>query len=214
LFREIDEDLRHEKYAKLWKKYGIYVIGAAILLVAAVAGHQAWRSYELSKRDSESQRLVAAMALANADPEAAEGAFRSLAEDASGGYQLLARFQEAAAAAKLGKRREAAALLDKIASQSNDPMIRDVAILLSVMQILAESTSTADTDALESKLTPLTTDDNPWRFSARELTGILAYQSGDTARAHELFNGLATAPDAPPGLRTRAIQMAEVTKSQ
>ena len=162
LFREIDEDLRHEKYAKLWKKYGMYVIGAAILLVAVVAGHQAWRSYDISKRNSDSEQLVAAMGLTNADPEAAESAFRTLAEDASGGYQVLARFQEAAAAAKLGNRQEAATLLGTIASESTDPMIRDVAILLSVMQTLAGSTSTADTEALESKLAPLTADDNPW----------------------------------------------------
>ena len=37
LFKEIDEDLRQERFAKLWKKYGPYIISAAVALVL-VAG--------------------------------------------------------------------------------------------------------------------------------------------------------------------------------
>ena len=33
LFREIEEDLRQEHWAKLWKRYGNYVVGAVIALV-------------------------------------------------------------------------------------------------------------------------------------------------------------------------------------
>ena len=34
IFREVDEDLRHEQYKRLWDRFGPYVIGLAVLIVA------------------------------------------------------------------------------------------------------------------------------------------------------------------------------------
>ena len=39
LFREIEEDLRQEHWAKLWKRYGNYAVGAVFALVLSVAGY-------------------------------------------------------------------------------------------------------------------------------------------------------------------------------
>ena len=38
LFREIEEELRQERFEKLWRSYGRYVIGAAVAVVVAVGG--------------------------------------------------------------------------------------------------------------------------------------------------------------------------------
>ena len=42
-FKEIDEELRQESYAKLWKKYGKYLIGIAVIFVAKVPFNKAGR---------------------------------------------------------------------------------------------------------------------------------------------------------------------------
>ena len=42
IFSEIDEDLRREKLRKLWERYSVFIVAAAILIVAAVGG---WRGY-------------------------------------------------------------------------------------------------------------------------------------------------------------------------
>ncbi len=52
LFREINEELRREQFAKLWERYGTYIIGLVVLVIVAVAGAKIW----------ESQRLAAANA--------------------------------------------------------------------------------------------------------------------------------------------------------
>ena len=38
IIREVDEELRHERYKKLWDRFGLYVIGAALLGVLFRAG--------------------------------------------------------------------------------------------------------------------------------------------------------------------------------
>ena len=58
--REIDEELRQEHYEKLWKRYGKYVIGAAVALVVTVAGYQTWRSSVTESRRAEGERFAAA----------------------------------------------------------------------------------------------------------------------------------------------------------
>lgn len=48
LIREVDEDLRRDRLARLWKKYGSLLVGGVILLVLVVAGTEGWRSYQRS----------------------------------------------------------------------------------------------------------------------------------------------------------------------
>mgnify|MGYP006945477697 CR=1 FL=1 len=42
IFREVDEDLRHERYKRLWDRFGVYVIGLAVVIVLGVSGYKAW----------------------------------------------------------------------------------------------------------------------------------------------------------------------------
>ena len=42
IFNEIDEELRQEKIHKLWDRYGVLVLVAAVVVVVAVAGWRGW----------------------------------------------------------------------------------------------------------------------------------------------------------------------------
>ncbi len=212
LIREIDEDIRKEKYAKLWKSYGNYVIAAAVALVVGVAGFQGWYSYDLEKRETEGEQMAGAMALSEGEPSAALTELRSLAESAGGGYALLARFQEAALVAGEGDEEAAIAIYRKLGTEAGDPMYRDLAVVLGAQHQLASAGSSVDRVELERTLQPITAEDNPWRYSAREIIGILALQVGDNAKAAEIFSALATDFRAPQGLRSRAAELQAVAE--
>ena len=212
LLREIDEDLRKEKFAKLWKNYGGYIIAAAVLLVVGVAGTQGWYSYDLGRREAEGEKMVKAMTLANSDPTAALAEFRSLAETADSGYALLARFQEAALLAKGGDQQAAIAIYQKLESEAGNPIYRDLAVVLGALHRLASAGSSVDRAELERTLQPITADDNPWRYSAREILGVLALQAGDNAKAGEIFSALAADLGAPQGTRLLAAELQAVAK--
>ncbi len=205
LFREVDEDLRKDKLQALWKRYGAVVIAGCVALVLGTAGSVFWRDYQAGQRSADSARFAAAIDLVErGDNAAAVDAFVALADDAGGGYALLARFHEAAARAETGDGRGAVAVYDGIAADGGpDQVYRDLAALMAAMQ-LANSASAAD---IETRLQALLADDNPWRFSARELIAAVAVREGRTAAAVESFRTLAEADEAPPGLRARARQM-------
>ena len=61
LFKEIDEELRQEKMTVLWKKYGKFVIGAAVLVVGSVAAFQAWKTWDINRRSAESTQFETAL---------------------------------------------------------------------------------------------------------------------------------------------------------
>ena len=82
LFREIEEDLRHERWTKLWKRYGTYAAGAVLALVLSVAGYQGWRAYDIATRQSDGERFAAALKLAgDKQTQAAAEAYADLAQD-------------------------------------------------------------------------------------------------------------------------------------
>ena len=57
LFREVEDDLRHERLVKLWKRYGAMAIAAAVLIVVVVAGYQVHKSMQDSERMEQAATL-------------------------------------------------------------------------------------------------------------------------------------------------------------
>jgi hypothetical protein len=206
LLKEIDEELRHERLAKLWQRFGNWVIGAALAVVVVVAGHQGWKNYQASQRAQASARYTAAVRLAAENNAAeAEKAFAQLAPSAPAGYAMLARFREAALAAKQGDSLRAASLYRRLAADGGlDNSYRDLALLLAAFAV-ADS---AEPAALRAEIARLAAADSPWRHLARELSALLSLRAGDRDGAREEFRRLAEDAAAPAPLKARAGEIA------
>ncbi len=214
IFREIDEELRQEHYAKLWTSYGSYIIGAALVLVISVAGYKGWQSYDLTSRQADSEKFAIALRLSqDKKSDQAGQAFLDLTAKAGSGYAMLAKFQDAALLAESGKNAAAAAAYGALAGDSSiDAVYRDLALLLGVMNEMNAGNG-GDKKEWARRLAPLTADNNPWRFTAREMTAVLAYTAGDTVRARELYSALSSDAFAPQSLRTRSQEMLAALES-
>ena len=205
IFREIDEELRRDNLLKLWARYGRYVAALAVLVLMVAGGIVAWRDHQLSERRAQSARYASALSLAREGKEAeAAKVFGAISQE-RGGYALLASFEEAELLAKSGDRKGAVVAYDRIASAGDlDPAFRGLAVLLSVMHGMAE----ADPRSTIERLAAMTATGNPWRPTALELTAVARLKSGDRIGALELYKSLADDLAAPPGLRSRAAEMA------
>src|SRR5260221_11915817 len=97
IFREIDEDLRRDNFAKLWQRYGQYVVGLAVIVILVTAAAVGWREYQSRVQRAESVRYAAAVELAQKNQlgrAADDSPFP--ARQAGGGQAPLGRRQEAA----------------------------------------------------------------------------------------------------------------------
>ncbi|NKB21868.1 MAG: tetratricopeptide repeat protein [Alphaproteobacteria bacterium] len=210
IFREIDEELRQERFEKLWQRYGKIVIGAAVAVVLAVAGFKAFEHFQTKQRDTYSAQYAAASKLlAEGKKTEAAALFAGLGKDGNTGYAVLSRFQQAAIRADTGDIPGAIKLYDAIASDNDvDKSLQEAAVIFSVSRQI--DSGSADRTALDSKLTPLRDKENPWRHSANELSGLLALQAGDSAVARSRFTSISDDLKAPQRMRTRASQILAV----
>src|SRR6478609_3918140 len=58
IFREIDEELRRDNVAKLWERYGKYIVGLAAVIVLATGAAVGWREYQMRVQRAESVRYA------------------------------------------------------------------------------------------------------------------------------------------------------------
>jgi hypothetical protein len=200
IFQEVDEEVRRERLEQLWKRYGNYIIAAAILVLAGIG---AWRGYvywEERKALEAGAAYEAAGALADAGKRSeAEAAFAKLASEGTAGYRSLARFREAA---QLGLTDPKAAVgaYDALAKDARlGPSMQDLATVRAALLLV----DTAPYQELRTRLEPLTASDRPFRHSARELLAFGAWRAGDSAAARQWIDAVVGDPTTPGSIRTR-----------
>jgi len=207
LLREIDEDIRRERFGRLWQRFGIYIVGAIVVVLLAVAAYQFWHYRAEAARQQASARYAAATALVATDRAAAEQEFGAIASDGPAGFAVLAGLRQAALLAESGDTQAARDVYQRVQRTASDPLYRDLAVLREAMLALQVEAAPIDADAIAGKLEPLRAEGNPWRFSARELSAVLASRTGQIAEARTLLTGLTTDQRVPSDMRERAQQM-------
>lgn len=200
--RELKQEIEREKFAQIWQRYGLIIIGGAVAILAGVVAYQGWYAYTMSAAQEAGAKYEVALeqATTNKLDEAVKG-FESVLETGSRGYSTLAELQLAATHLEMGKKDEALATYEKLAKDTGaDTLLRDFARL----QAAAIQLGTADWTEMENRLTDLTSSGNAWRHSARELLGLAALRAGKTNEARELFGKVLSDPEAPANVKERA----------
>ena len=210
IFREIDEELRQERFERLWQRYGKVIIGAAVAIVVAVGGFKAFQHYQIKQRETHSAQYASASKfLAEGKSIEAEALFGNLSEDAGTGYAVLSLFQQAAIKADAGDVLGAIKLYDQIFMENGvDKSLQQAAVIFSVSRQL--DIGEIDYIKLENRLKPLIGEKGPWRHSALELSGLLALQASDSLNARKRFMEISDDPEASSNMRTRASQVLAV----
>jgi len=210
IFREVEADLRREQLARYWHKYGVYVIGVALLIVVSVGGYQAWTWRQNSLAAADGAAFVQASGQQeDGNLDDASEQFASLAKGGSGSYSELASLRLAAVSAAQGEDEAAVAAYDKVANRTDDTMLRGFA-RVQAATLLVDQAPLAD---IESRLEGMREGSNPWRHSVRELLAMAASRAGENEKARELYQELLSDGDTPPPMRQRAQMMLSLIDS-
>ena len=204
IFREVEEEVRREHYAELWKKYGDYVIAGAALLIIAAAGIQLWRIHEQQEQGKASATYaIASQMLDGGAAGSAALTFDKLAQTAPGGYAQLALLQKANALYAAGNTAQAVETYKQVAAKG-DPLLAPVARIRAAWATV-DSAPRSDIDTL---LKPPLDQTSPWRPIAREIVAYDDYRNGATAKALSEFQAISKDKDAPAAVRRRSEVMA------
>ena len=205
IFREVDEDLRHERYLKLWRRWRYWLLGVGVLALGGAVAYVMLADAQESARKAEGQQFAAAMAEIQAGRGSdAAARLAMLAADAETGYAALARLGEADARARRGDITGAIQVYDLLADDSRiDPLYRDLGALLAAQR----SVDRAPVSEVNQRLAPLLAGNSPWRPLAAELSAIAEMRAGNVEASRALFAELVSDPAAPLGQRQRAAEL-------
>ena len=204
IFHEVEEDLRRDQAAAIWKKYGNLIVGAALVLVLAVAANWGWKEYSVRRQLQASADFLSAAA--TTDLAQREAALAKIVAD-GGSYGVLARFRLAETAVQGGDKAKARGILTEIAKdQGADKALRDLATIQAALLELEIGKPETAADLIKD----LTKEGEAYRLSALEITGLAAMAAGDKEKAKTNFETVKKAAEetAPgSGFAQRAEQL-------
>lgn len=204
--REVDENLRRDQTSTFLKRYGGWLIAAALATLAITGGLIYWRNQQALAAAADSEKMNAAMADVGAGK--AEAAAPKLAEIAQGGNaanRASALLTQAVVAVQKGDRKGAAALYAQVADDSGLPDAWRHAALVRGTAVAFDDLKPED---VISRLQALAVTGEPWFGSAGELTAMAMLKQNRSAEAKRLFAAIAADRTVPESLRSRASQIA------
>ena len=157
----------------------ICIVGAALLLVLAVAAHWGWTKYTTNQQLQASADFLSAAA--TKDLKAREAALGKIAAE-GGTYGVLARFRLAETAIEGGDKAKARGILGEIAKDGGaDKALRDLALIQAALLELEIGKPEAAADLVKD----LTKEGEAYRLSALEVTGLAAVAAGDNGKGQD-----------------------------
>ena len=205
-YREVDEELRREQMATVWKRYGWLIVGGVVLLLAAIGGVIYWQHRQEVQRGEYGERLIGLFDDIQADrTDGVPAKLDALAAEAGPGYRAAALLTKGDLAIQAGRDAEAVAAFKAVAGdEAIARPYRDAAL---VRQTALEFDALPPATVIE-RLKPLAVAGNPWFGSAGEMVALAHLKANQPQQAAPIFAALAKDEGVPPSIRSRAVQMA------
>ena len=202
--REVDEELKEEKQAKLWKRLAPYLLSVAGGIVLFTTVSVGWQSYITKKTQGMGDDFSAAVQLVlEQDVDAAILALDRVTESTSDGYVTLAKLKKASLLIKNGKIVEGLKIYSELEKTAVDASFRDMSTIFYVLNAM----DTLPANDLIKKIAQLTKPSNPWSSTAMELEGFLYLKQGNKTKATETFKILSEKIGTPSDLKGRSKDM-------
>ena len=200
IFQEIDEDLRQDKAARLWKAYGKYIVALAIFIILAIGSYRFIEHKNEKHREQTSELYeLASEAGRSGDKKAAIELFSDEMFDENIGYSIISKLKKAALAKSNNDLEGTEIVLKEIITNEDIPLyLRDLARL----KLFA-----SDSDNNSSQLEVLIEEEGPWKFLALELKGGIQLEGGNLKEARSIFKELTDDANTPNNLRRRASEI-------
>lgn len=202
--REVDEDIRQRQINDLWKKYGKFVVGIAVGVVAIVAGRAIYTSVIESKYSEQASLYSQAISMNDAEISSALDPLLNSDVEA---YEILATFKKAEIAISNDDRAEAITILDQFAASSSVAKVyKDMATIQAALLEL----DTASVDQIRSRLSLILNSDSKYQYFAAEIMALSELRAGDSGAAKSRLEALINDENASGSIKTRAEQYLSV----
>lgn len=204
--REVDENLRRDKMRDFGKKYGRWLIAAALLFIAASGGVIWWQQHQRNVAEQQVETISQAYQdIAQSQDARAQATLQPLTDSRSDAVRATAEFTNAALAIEKGDLPKATTIYGQLAADASLPQAYRDAALLRETALNFDKMKPQD---VIDRLAPLAKPGNAWYGSAGEITALALIKLNRKPEAGRIFAALAKDKDIPPNIRDRSLQIA------
>ena len=198
---EVNEELRRQQLKSIWDRFGVYIIGFAVLIILSVGGNEIINHLNNRLSQRESNAFDNALNLIeNGNDSAGLDQLIKLTEGKTG-YKGLALFRLSSESLTNGNYQEAVDYLKKASLDKTLTNNLRVFAKIKAGLILVDNGSFSEVDVL---LKEVVENGGPFSFHAKEILALALIKNGRDLEAQEIFQEIANDASAPPVLARRA----------
>tara|TARA_B100001057_G_scaffold185028_1_gene185724 strand:+ start:337 stop:978 length:642 start_codon:yes stop_codon:yes gene_type:complete len=208
IFNEVDEDIRKERYKKLWSSYGKYLIGLIIAIILIFSINQ----YLISKNIADNKKLLdtyftAAEDIEKNQFELADEILNKIYDDKNTTLAAFSALKLSDSYFKNNNKIDAIAVLENIFNNNSlETIYRELALYKYIMI----NFDVLNISEIESKISIFNNKEGQFNSYFRELLGIKYITIGDKAKASSIFNELSSSDNTPFDLKIRLEKLIQI----
>ena len=208
IFNEVDEDIRKERYKKLWSSYGKYLIGLIISIILIFSINQ----YLISKNIADNKKLLdtyftAAEDIEKNQFELADEILNKIYDDKNTTLAAFSALKLSDSYFKNNNKIDAIAVLENIFNNNSlETIYRELALYKYIMI----NFDVLNISEIESKISIFNNKEGQFNSYFRELLGIKYITIGDKAKASSIFNELSSSDNTPFDLKIRLEKLIQI----
>ncbi|MEN2747824.1 MULTISPECIES: tetratricopeptide repeat protein [Sphingomonas] len=204
--REVDDEMRREQMSAIGRRYGLWIIAAVLLALAAFGGWTWWQHHQTSLAAEQGEQLATALdEIAQGRVAQGTAEVAKLTTSDRDAVRATALLTQADLLLSKNDQKGAAAAFGKVAAdESLAQPFRDMAL---VRQTAVEYDSLQPQQVID-RLRGLADKGSPWLGSAGEMVAVAYLRQNKLQQAGQTFALIAQTDGVPQSLRARAVQMA------
>ena len=198
---EVNEELRRQQLKSIWDRFGVYIIGFAVLIILSVGGNEIINHLNNRVSQRESNAFDNALNLIEKGNDSAGLDQLIKLTEGKTGYKGLALFRLSSESLTNGNYQEAVDYLKKASLDKTLTNNLRVFAKIKAGLILVDNGSFSEVDVL---LKEVIESGGPFSFHAKEIIALALIKNGRDLEAQEIFQEIANDASAPPVLARRA----------
>ena len=198
---EVNEELRRQQLKSIWDRFGVYVIGFAVLIILSVGGNEIINHLNNRVSQRESNAFDNALNLIEKGNDSAGLDQLIKLTEGKTGYKGLAFFRLSSESLSSGNYREAIDFLKKASLEKSLTKNLRVFAKIKAGLILVDHGNISEIDIL---LKEVIENGGPFSFHAKEIFALALIKDGRDLEAQEIFQEIVNDASAPPVLARRA----------
>lgn len=198
LFREIEEDIKRERYEKLWKSVGRIAVWGSVAVIAVTTAYVIWDNHNQGIAEVKTSEFIKGDERLQAlDYKGASSIFSALADDDSSPYYVIAMLHKAGAQAQGGDAEGAKKTYEALAKKNDERSNSEFSELAALKSLRPDETIEVEKT---STFYHTVAERNAWSL----------LQSGKKAEAAGIFAELASDEKTPPAMAARVVEVLRV----